>query len=73
MAHRPRGTPANLARRGEIATKTPELRPALSANTQPDHVLPLAHFGATSDVCHDISTDIFLRGVSGALYGIFRH
>jgi hypothetical protein len=46
----PRGTPPNLARRGEIATKTQELRPALSVNTQPDHVLPLAHFGAAFDV-----------------------
>jgi hypothetical protein len=35
---------------GRVATKTQELRPALSVNTQPDHVLPLAHFGATSDV-----------------------
>jgi hypothetical protein len=47
----PRGTPPNLARRGEIVTKTQELRPALSVNTQPSHVLPLAHFGAISDVC----------------------
>jgi hypothetical protein len=44
--------PSHLARRGEIATKTQELRPALSVNTQPNHVLPLAHFGALSDV-HD--------------------
>jgi hypothetical protein len=49
----PRDTPPNLARRGEIATKTQELRPALSVNTQPNHVLPLAHFGATSDVACD--------------------
>jgi hypothetical protein len=34
-----------------IATKTQELRPALSVNTQPNHVLPLAHFGAISGVC----------------------
>jgi hypothetical protein len=47
----PRGTPPNLARRGEIATKTQKLRPALSVNTQPNHVLPLAHFGATYGVC----------------------
>jgi hypothetical protein len=47
----PRGKPPNLARRGEIATKTQELRPALSVNTQPNHVLPLTHFGATSGVC----------------------
>jgi hypothetical protein len=50
-AHPPRGTPPNLARRGEIATKTQKLRPALSVNTQPNHVLPLGHFGATSGVC----------------------
>jgi hypothetical protein len=31
-------------------TGTQELRPALSVNTQPNHVLPLAHFGAISDV-----------------------
>jgi hypothetical protein len=49
----PRGTPPNLAWQGEIATKTQELRPALSVNTQPNHVLPLAHFGATSDVWRD--------------------
>jgi hypothetical protein len=48
----PRGTHPNVARRGEIATKTKKLRPALSANTQPNHVLPLAHFGAIPDV-HD--------------------
>jgi hypothetical protein len=49
----PRGTaPPNLAGRGEIATKTQKLRPALSVNTQPDHVLPLAHFGAIYDVCY---------------------
>jgi hypothetical protein len=47
----PRSTPPHLARRGEIATKTQKLRPALPVNTQPNHVLPLAHFGATSDVC----------------------
>jgi hypothetical protein len=47
----PRGKrPPNLARRGEIATKTQELRPALSCEPLPSHVLPLAHFGATSDV-----------------------
>jgi hypothetical protein len=39
-----------LPRRGEIATKIQELRPALSVNTQPNHVLLLAHFGAISDV-----------------------
>jgi hypothetical protein len=33
----------NSARRGEITTKTQKLRPALSVNTQPSHVLPLAH------------------------------
>jgi hypothetical protein len=48
----PRGTQTHLARRGEITTKTQKLRPALSVNTQPNHVLaPLArHFGAISDV-----------------------
>jgi hypothetical protein len=40
-----------LARRGEIVTKTQKLRPALSCEPLPNHVLPLAHFGATSDVC----------------------
>jgi hypothetical protein len=48
----PRGKPPNLARRGEIATKTQELRPALSCEPLSNHVLlPLAHFGAISDVC----------------------
>jgi hypothetical protein len=47
----PRAKPHNLARRGEIATKTQELRPALPCEPLPNHVLPLAHFGATSDVC----------------------
>jgi hypothetical protein len=45
----PRGTPFNLARRGEIATKTQKatqtnFRP--TADAQPSHVLPLACFGA---------------------------
>jgi hypothetical protein len=48
----PRDKPPNLARRGEIAPKTQKLRPALSCGPLPNHVLPLAHFGATSDV-HD--------------------
>ena len=45
----PRGKPPNLERRGEIVTKTKtqELRPALSCGPLPNHVLPLAHFGAT--------------------------
>jgi hypothetical protein len=54
----PRGKPPDLARRGEIATKTQKLRPALSCLTTqrsweplPNHVLPLAHFGAISGVC----------------------
>jgi hypothetical protein len=42
----PRDKPPNLARRGD--TKTQKLRPAL---LNPNHVLPLAHFGAISDVC----------------------
>jgi hypothetical protein len=46
----PRDNPPNLARRGEIATKTHELRPALSCEPLPNHVLPLAHFGAIFDV-----------------------
>jgi hypothetical protein len=50
-AHTTRHTRTHLARQGEIATKTQELRPALSVNTQPNYVLPLAHFGAISDVC----------------------
>jgi hypothetical protein len=37
--------------RGEIVTKTQKLRPALSCEPLPNHVLPLAHFGAISDVC----------------------
>jgi hypothetical protein len=47
----PRDKPPDLARRGEIATKTQKLRPALSCGPSPNYVLPLAHFGATSDVC----------------------
>jgi hypothetical protein len=47
----PRGTHPNLARRGELVTKTQELRPALSCEPLPNHVLPLAHFGAISGVC----------------------
>jgi hypothetical protein len=48
----PRGKPPNFARRGEVvATKTQKLRPALSCEPLPNHVLPLAHFGAISDVC----------------------
>jgi hypothetical protein len=47
----PRGKPPDLVRRGEIVTKTQELRPALSGEPLPNHVLPLAHFGAISDVC----------------------
>jgi hypothetical protein len=47
----PRGTPPNLARRGgtggEIATKTQELRPISNCDTLPNHVLRLAHFGAS--------------------------
>jgi hypothetical protein len=39
-----------LARRGEIVTKAQKLRPALPCEPLPNHVLPLAHFGATSDV-----------------------
>jgi hypothetical protein len=46
----PRDKPPNLARRALIATKTQELRPALSCGPLPNHVLPLAHFGATSGV-----------------------
>jgi hypothetical protein len=45
----PRGKPPNLARRGEVVTKTQKLRPALSCEPLPNqHVLPLAHFGAIS-------------------------
>jgi hypothetical protein len=47
----PRDKPPDLARRGEIATKTQKLRPALPCEPLLNHVLPLAHFGATSDVC----------------------
>ena len=47
----PRDKPPDLARRGELATKTQKLRPALSCEPLPNHVLPLAHFGAISDVC----------------------
>jgi hypothetical protein len=52
----PRGTHTHLARRGEIATKTQELRPALFCEPLPNHVLPLAHFGAAiSDVCGGVT------------------
>jgi hypothetical protein len=34
-----------------IATKTQKLRPPLYVNTRPNHVLPLAHFGAIHGVC----------------------
>ena len=44
----PRGKPPNLARRGEIATKTQKLRPALFCEPLPNHALPLAH--ATSEL-----------------------
>jgi hypothetical protein len=48
----PRVKPPGLARRGEIATNTQKLRLALSCEPPlPNHVLPLAHFGAISDVC----------------------
>jgi hypothetical protein len=47
----PRDKPPDLARWGEIATKTQKLRPALSCEPLPNHVLPLAHFGAISGVC----------------------
>jgi hypothetical protein len=46
----PRGKSPNSERRGEIVTKTQKLRPALSCVPLPNHVLPLAHFGAISDV-----------------------
>jgi hypothetical protein len=46
----PRDNPPNSARRGELATKTQKLRPALSCEPLPNHVLPLAHFGAIFDV-----------------------
>jgi hypothetical protein len=44
----PRATPPHLARRGEIATKTQELRPISNCATLPNHVLPLARFGASA-------------------------
>jgi hypothetical protein len=48
----PWGTPPhNLTRRGEIATKTQKLRPALSVNTQPNHVLPLWPTSELSPAC----------------------
>jgi hypothetical protein len=50
--HIPRDKPPNLARWGEIVAKTHKLRPALYCELLPNHVLPLAHFGAISDV-HD--------------------
>jgi hypothetical protein len=43
--------PLGAAGRDSHQAKTQKPRPALSVNTQPDHVLPLAHFGATFDVC----------------------
>ena len=47
----PRDKPPDLARWGEIVTKIQKLRPALPCEPLPNHVLPLAHFGAISDVC----------------------
>jgi hypothetical protein len=41
----PAGQP-NLARRGEIATKTQKLTPIFNCETLPKHVHPLARFGA---------------------------
>jgi hypothetical protein len=38
--------PPNLARRGEIATKTQELRPISNCDALPNHVLLLPRFGA---------------------------
>jgi hypothetical protein len=49
----PRGKPPNLARRGEVVTKTQKLRSALPVDTQPNHVLPLAHFGAAIPDVYD--------------------
>jgi hypothetical protein len=46
----PRGKPPHLARRGEIATKTQKLKTSTPCEPLPSHVLPLAHFGAISDV-----------------------
>jgi hypothetical protein len=45
-----RGTNPPTWRAGGIATKTQKLRPALSCEPLPNHVLPLAYFGAISDV-----------------------
>jgi hypothetical protein len=42
--HAPQG---RLARRGEIATKTQELRPISNCDALPNHVLRLARFGAS--------------------------
>jgi hypothetical protein len=42
----PRDTPPNLARRGEIATKTQKLTPISNCEPLPNHMLPLARFGA---------------------------
>jgi hypothetical protein len=71
----PRGKPPpGLARRGEVVTKTQELRPALSCEPLPNHVLPLpllVHFGATSDVCDTAAwcgpTAIMLAREAGSL------
>jgi hypothetical protein len=56
----PRDKPPNLARRGEVATKhqatetqTSTFLSSLSCEPLPNHVLPLAHFGAISDVLCD--------------------
>jgi hypothetical protein len=59
--------PPHLARRGEMpVTKTHELRPALSVNTPPDHVLPLAHFPGGS------SSRFFLLPFLGRGCGMFQ-
>jgi hypothetical protein len=48
-ASHPRGTHPHLARRGEIATNTHKLRPALSCEPLPNHVPPLPAGPLTSD------------------------
>jgi hypothetical protein len=45
--HIPQSSPPNLARRGEIATKPQKIRPTSNCDALPNHVLPLARFGAS--------------------------
>jgi hypothetical protein len=61
-----------LARRGEIATKTQKLTPIFNCDALPNHVLPLARFGApptyvTAAWCGTITILMLAREVEAAL------